>query len=125
MFDANRHQTLSNHTELIKNNLHVAKSFVFDRMDLPNERTAEGLQPGEGRVVRHDGRTVAVCRTTDGQHHHVAAACTHMGCIVAWNDAETSWDCPCHGSRFGLDGDVLTGPGTRCLEEADDSVRPS
>jgi Rieske Fe-S protein len=39
-----------------------------------------------------------------------SATCTHMGCLVSWNGAERSWDCPCHGSRFGDDGGVLGGP---------------
>ena len=121
VFDANRHHTLSSHAELVKDNLHVARRFASDRLSLPDDGAAEGLQPGEGRVVRHDGRPVAVCRTADGQHHRVAATCTHLGCIVAWNDAETSWDCPCHGSRFGPDGQVLTGPATRPLASTDQS----
>jgi Rieske Fe-S protein len=50
--------------------------------------------------------------------HSVSARCTHLGCIVSWNNAERSWDCPCHGSRFGVDGDVLQGPAVKPLPPA-------
>jgi Rieske Fe-S protein len=57
-----------------------------------------------------DGETVAGYRDDGGQLHAVSAACTHMGCIVGWNETDRTWDCPCHGSRFELDGSVIHGP---------------
>lgn len=69
---------------------------------------------GQGRVVRRGGRPVAVC-TVDGVTHEVSGVCTHLGGIVAWNDAERSWDCPLHGSRFDADGRRLEGPATADL----------
>jgi Rieske Fe-S protein len=57
-----------------------------------------------------------VYRDDSGQPHALAATCTHLGCIVGFNDAERTWDCPCHGSRFGIDGTVLNGPAVRPLE---------
>ena len=66
--------------------------------------------PGEARVVRQGGRPVAISRDEDGTARAVSAVCTHMGCIVEWNDAEKSWDCPCHGSRFDQSGEVIEGP---------------
>jgi glycine/D-amino acid oxidase-like deaminating enzyme len=56
-------------------------------------------------------------RDTTGRLHAVSATCTHLGCTVAFNDAEGSWDCPCHGSRFDPDGSVLHGPATQPLPE--------
>ncbi|HET6399660.1 MAG TPA: FAD-dependent oxidoreductase, partial [Candidatus Thermoplasmatota archaeon] len=76
------------------------------------------LQPGEGRVMDAGVHKVAVCRDRDGQLHSVVARCSHMGCIVSWNTAEQSWDCPCHGSRFAPSGAVLRGPATKPLEPA-------
>lgn len=73
------------------------------------------VEPGTGRVVELEGERAAVYREEDGAVHAVSAACTHMGCVVAWNAAERSWDCPCHGSRFAVDGSVLEGPATRPL----------
>ena len=57
----------------------------------------------------------AVSRDDDGALYAVSAICTHLGCVVRWNDAERSWDCPCHGSRFARDGSVLQGPATEPL----------
>jgi Rieske Fe-S protein len=54
----------------------------------------------------------------------VSARCTHLGCIVAFNDAETAWECPCHGSRFGVDGSVLQGPANRALERKELPATP-
>jgi glycine/D-amino acid oxidase-like deaminating enzyme/nitrite reductase/ring-hydroxylating ferredoxin subunit len=77
------------------------------------------LAPGEGDIVRHKGRRVAAYRDPGGHVHAVSHRCTHLGCELAWNPAELSWDCPCHGSRFGTDGSVLTGPATKPLERRD------
>lgn len=79
--------------------------------------------PGQGVVVPSTRRPVAVCTTPDGRRHAVSATCTHLGCTVAWNAAETSWDCPCHGSRFAPDGTVLDGPTARPLRPVDDPTR--
>ncbi|WP_255767553.1 Rieske 2Fe-2S domain-containing protein [Haladaptatus halobius] len=54
-------------------------------------------------------------RDEDGTVHPVSAVCTHIGCLVDWNDGEQSWDCPCHGSRFDCDGEVLDGPANSAL----------
>jgi Rieske Fe-S protein len=67
-------------------------------------------------VVRRGLEVVAVSRGRDGSLRAVSAACTHLGCVVAWNGAEESWDCPCHGSRFSPDGEVLHGPAVAPLE---------
>jgi nitrite reductase/ring-hydroxylating ferredoxin subunit len=61
-------------------------------------------------VLRRGARLLAVHRDHSGELHARSAVCTHIGCIVRWNGLERSWDCPCHGSRFGVDGEVLNGP---------------
>lgn len=73
---------------------------------------------GEGKVVGGPLHPVATCRTRDGRLHAVSARCTHLGCLVGWNQVEESWDCPCHGSRFAADGTVLEGPAVTDLEPA-------
>ena len=68
-------------------------------------------------IVRVDGDTVAGYRDDGGALHAVSPACSHMGCFLHWNDAERTWDCPCHGSRFTFDGAVIEGPATANLEQ--------
>jgi len=70
---------------------------------------------GEATVIRSDGRPYGVYRDEDGEVHAVSAVCPHMNCVVHWNDAERTWDCPCHGSRFDYDGEVLSGPAVEDL----------
>jgi glycine/D-amino acid oxidase-like deaminating enzyme/nitrite reductase/ring-hydroxylating ferredoxin subunit len=86
----------------------VSRSLVGDyvRSTFPEEE----LRPGQGRVVGGPFHPRAECVTADGVRHEVSARCTHMGCLVRWNTQEESWDCPCHGSRFAPDGEVLEGP---------------
>lgn len=76
------------------------------------------IGPGEGGIVTTGDQKVAVYRAPDGAVTTVSATCTHMGCTVRWNPAETTWDCPCHGSRFAPTGEVLNGPAERPLPPA-------
>ncbi|MDB5797401.1 MAG: FAD-dependent oxidoreductase [Paucimonas sp.] len=80
--------------------------------------SAAEIPPGEGAIVREGLRRLAVYRDDDGGLHALSSACTHLGCSVAWNSAEKSWDCPCHGSRFDTDGEVLHGPASHALAPA-------
>jgi glycine/D-amino acid oxidase-like deaminating enzyme/nitrite reductase/ring-hydroxylating ferredoxin subunit len=79
----------------------------------------DAVAPGEGRVVGSGLGQTAVYRDESGTTHAVSARCTHLGCIVSWNGAERTWDCPCHGSRFGVDGQVVQGPAVAPLAPAD------
>jgi glycine/D-amino acid oxidase-like deaminating enzyme/nitrite reductase/ring-hydroxylating ferredoxin subunit len=117
LYDPRRLHPLTEAKPFIKANLDVARRFIGDRVrpttyaDSPVD-----LAPGRGAVIRIDGDRRAVYRDAAGGLRAVSARCTHLGCIVAFNDAEKSWDCPCHGSRFGTDGRVLNGPATAPLE---------
>ena len=73
-------------------------------------RPMESLRPGEGAVFATDEGKLAVCRDRNGTLHSCSAVCTHLACDVAWNTAEQTWDCPCHGSRFSPEGKVINGP---------------
>jgi Rieske Fe-S protein len=74
------------------------------------------LKRNEGKILKLDGKKVAAYCDADGQVTQLSAVCTHLGCIVHWNEAETSWDCPCHGSRFDVTGKVLAGPAETPLQ---------
>jgi Rieske Fe-S protein len=82
--------------------------------------TLKEIRPGCGAVVRDGLTKVAVYRDENGNVHRRSAVCTHVGCIVEWNDMEKSWDCPCHGSRFDPYGKVLNGPAYQELKNVDD-----
>jgi glycine/D-amino acid oxidase-like deaminating enzyme/nitrite reductase/ring-hydroxylating ferredoxin subunit len=83
--------------------------------------------PGTAAVVRRGSHPIASYRDPDGVLHELSAACTHLGCIVRFNANETSWDCPCHGSRFSVDGAVLEGPATSPLQRWEEpaQVKPA
>jgi Rieske Fe-S protein len=79
----------------------------------------EDIRPGSGAIMGWGPHKVAVYRDAQGLAHTRSAVCPHLGCIVGWNDAEKSWDCPCHGSRFDPYGQVVNGPATSDLGPAD------
>jgi glycine/D-amino acid oxidase-like deaminating enzyme/nitrite reductase/ring-hydroxylating ferredoxin subunit len=89
--------------------------FYFFADRLRKRAPATAPKPGEGRVVGDGLAQKAVYRDDSGKLHSLSARCTHLGCIVSWNAAERSWDCPCHGSRFGVDGAVVQGPAVNPL----------
>jgi Rieske Fe-S protein len=100
---------------LYKEGLEQAAHLVKDRFR--GAGNVADVAPGEGRIVGRPGDQTAVYRDPQGEVHAISARCTHLGCIVSWNPAETSWDCPCHGSRFSVDGEVIQGPAVRNLEK--------
>jgi glycine/D-amino acid oxidase-like deaminating enzyme/nitrite reductase/ring-hydroxylating ferredoxin subunit len=83
-------------------------------------KSPDDLSPGEAGIVSHSDGEWATYVDQDGAQHAVSPTCTHMGCLVSFNSAEKAWECPCHGSRFGLDGAVLQGPATRPLKRRPD-----
>jgi Rieske Fe-S protein len=103
----------------LEENLRIGWRFVADR--LRGRGTVEDVPRGGGRVVREGREQVAVHRDLQGHLHRLSARCTHLGCIVSWNDTEKSWDCPCHGGRFHATGEVLYGPPVADLERKDES----
>lgn len=102
--------------ESLKQNLEVGTHWIGDRIkglfDSPQK-----LERGEAKVTTADGNRVAAYRDETGELHMVSAVCPHLGCIVDWNEAEKSWDCPCHGSRFSCDGEILHGPAVNKLKQ--------
>ncbi|MEW6475751.1 MAG: FAD-dependent oxidoreductase [Actinomycetota bacterium] len=117
-FDSTRLDPKGEVRKVVTENLDVAKRFVGDRLRARTAPPASGLAAGEAGLCELDGQRVAAFRDEAGRLHAVSPRCTHLGCLVDWNTAERSWDCPCHGSRFTPDGSVLQGPAVRPLEPA-------
>lgn len=90
--------------------------FIGDRLRPGEAGSASEVAAGEGRVVRSGASRRGVFRDEGGAIHSVSLRCTHLGCLLRFNPAERSWDCPCHGSRFDVDGEVLEGPAVKPLE---------
>jgi Rieske Fe-S protein len=81
-------------------------------------RTVEEIRPGMGAVICRGSSKFAVSRDDKCRLHLCSAVCSHLGCIVAWNSTERTWDCPCHGSRFTPDGKLLNEPAVGPLDKA-------
>jgi nitrite reductase/ring-hydroxylating ferredoxin subunit len=94
----------------------VAGHLIGDRMRTLRPADASTLQPGEGGIVEFDGHKVAAFRDDNGHLSAVSPICKHVGCLVSFNRAEHTWDCPCHGSRYTTDGQVIQGPSTSDLK---------
>jgi Rieske Fe-S protein len=96
--------------------VNFAKRFARARLTKPEATPVSEIAPGQAKVISVDGARVAAYRDETGTMHAVSAVCTHLGCLIEFNRAEKTWDCPCHGSRFDCDGHVIHGPAQRGLE---------
>ena len=112
--------------EYVKENVTFPKHLVQDRFQRADGDRFREVHAGEGKILRVGKEKLAVFRDNSGACHALSPVCTHMGCHVKWNNAESSWDCPCHGSRFDArTGEVLNGPATVGLEAKPIENRPS
>lgn len=110
LFSPGRKKIVGGAWDYVKENKDYPYYLVRDRFAGAEARSLRAVKRGEGRILEHNGEQVAASRTDDGTVTMVSALCTHMGCLVDWNEAERTWDCPCHGSRFRPDGAVIGGP---------------
>jgi nitrite reductase/ring-hydroxylating ferredoxin subunit len=106
---------------LAREGLSASWRFVADRVRAALPHRARDVAPDSGVVTSRRGQPIALYRDPSGELHRLSARCTHMGCVVQWNDLEKTWDCPCHGGRYHRTGKVLYGPPTRDLERADEA----
>jgi nitrite reductase/ring-hydroxylating ferredoxin subunit len=114
LYSATRITPVASAVDYVTENVDFPKYLVLDRLTRADveEGTSESVRPGEGGIFTVNGKKAAICRDREGRLHQLSPVCTHLGCDVRWNDAEATWDCPCHGSRFGPDGRVINGPAT-------------
>ena len=109
LFDVDR-KKIGSAWNYIKENADYPYYLIRDRFAGTNGRSLRGIRRGHGKVIEYQGQSVAAYRSENGALTVKSATCTHLGCLVSWNAAERSWDCPCHGSRFSVDGRVIGGP---------------
>jgi glycine/D-amino acid oxidase-like deaminating enzyme/nitrite reductase/ring-hydroxylating ferredoxin subunit len=116
LFDPNRIKPVAGFKNFVKEAADVVGKLV--KAMVPKERLEElvELAPGEGRIVKYEGETIALYKDDDGNLHALSPDCTHINCTVGWNASEKTWDCPCHGSRYSADGEMLTAPARKDLQ---------
>jgi glycine/D-amino acid oxidase-like deaminating enzyme/nitrite reductase/ring-hydroxylating ferredoxin subunit len=116
LFAPGRIKPVAGFTEFVKENADVVAQFFGKRFSKSQLTSLADIAPGEGKVVKYEGESLALYKDEGGELHAINPVCTHAKCIVGWNSAEKSWDCPCHGARYSIDGVVLTGPARKGLE---------
>jgi len=115
-FDPNRIKLVAGFSNFVKEAADVV-GLLGKKLLIPSDKLDEltGIAPGEAKVVRYEGQTIAVYKDEAGEIYALNSACTHIKCEVVWNNAERTWDCPCHGSRFSYTGEMLTAPARKDL----------
>ena len=117
IFSPARIKPIDGFTEFVKENADAAYHFVADRFNIHETDSLKRLKPDSGNVVEVNGQKIAAYRDSAGKIHALSPVCTHAKCIVNWNQEEKSWDCPCHGARYDINGEVLTGPARKELQQ--------
>jgi glycine/D-amino acid oxidase-like deaminating enzyme/nitrite reductase/ring-hydroxylating ferredoxin subunit len=116
LFNPSRFNANPSVKNFVVQNANVAKELVSGKLGIVYTE-ADELEKDSGSVVKHYGKRAGAYRDPEGNLHLVDTTCTHMGCEVEWNEGERTWDCPCHGSRFGYDGNVIEGPAQEALKK--------
>lgn len=117
LLSPSRMKPVASFENFITHNAEVVKHFITDRIAADKIKELVEISNGEGRIVNYEGTKIALYKEESGRLTALSPVCTHAKCIVQWNDAEKSWDCPCHGSRFNVEGKVLNGPADQPLKK--------
>jgi glycine/D-amino acid oxidase-like deaminating enzyme/nitrite reductase/ring-hydroxylating ferredoxin subunit len=123
LFDLRRKNIADGLWDYLRENKDYPYYLIRDRVAGDDVKSLDEVPRNEGRVLTIKGKRVAAFRSFDGNISVRSAICTHMGCVVHWNTAEKTWDCPCHGSRFAPSGRVLSGPAERALGPVEQAVK--
>jgi Rieske Fe-S protein len=110
LFEPGRKALTRGAWDYVKENVDYPYYMMRGRFAGAEAESLESVGHGQGKIVERHGAKVAAYRDLDGVVSLRSANCTHMGCVVGWNTAERTWDCPCHGSRFKPSGEVISGP---------------
>jgi glycine/D-amino acid oxidase-like deaminating enzyme/nitrite reductase/ring-hydroxylating ferredoxin subunit len=119
IYDPGRTNPVNSAKRFIKENINVAGQLIKDYPFKGEVGELNEIEPGQGKLIKIEGNNYAAYRNYDGKTVVTSAICPHLGCVVHWNNSEKSWDCPCHGSRFAPDGEVLEGPSYEGLKKMD------
>lgn len=117
LFSPSRITPIAGFSEFVKENVTVAADFIKDKLFIERISSLAEINDGEAKVVQYEGDSYAIYRENGGRLHLLKSTCPHAKCEVRWNSAEISWDCPCHGSRFSINGKVLTAPSVNDLQK--------
>lgn len=121
LYSPRRFTPMKSARNFLKENLNVAGRYVKDYTQSPPLKNLSELAPDEGGLVELADGKMAAYRDRNSRLHLLSPVCTHLKCIVHWNRAERSWDCPCHGSRFDYDGRVIEGPALLPLQRQNEA----
>jgi len=110
LYDAGRVKPFASIRNFLSENIDYPSHLIGDRLTPAQASDVSQLRENEGAIIRIGAKKVAVYRDPEGELHLLSPVCPHLGCYVQWNEAEKSWDCPCHGSRFDPYGKLLNGP---------------
>jgi len=116
LLDPNRIKPIAGFSNFITHNTGVISNYAGKLFSADKLIELADLAPGEARIVRYEGKKIGLYKDEKGNLHAVNPVCTHLKCEVAWNGAEHSWDCPCHGARYDCTGKVIGGPADLPLE---------
>lgn len=117
LFSPSRMKPVAGFTDFVKENADVAYHFISDRFSAKDIQSLNEIPLDAGAVVEYNNEKLAIYKDAAGEIHALNPVCTHAKCIVNWNGSEKSWDCPCHGARYGINGEVLTGPANKGLQK--------
>ena len=115
IYNSNRFKPIKNRGEVKNMVKQVFHSFVSNRTKIPEE-SLESIKKDNGGILKINGTAVGIYKNKDGQIFAVNPTCTHLGCLLTWNNLDKTWDCPCHGSRFDYHGKNLYDPAFKDLE---------
>lgn len=119
LFKPSRVKPIAGFTSFVKENADVAYTMISDKIFIEKLSSMTEIADDSGKIVKYEDDNFAIYKEKGGKLHIVKSTCPHAKCEVRWNGAEKSWDCPCHGSRFGINGNLLNAPALSDLPRID------
>ncbi len=115
VFDSLRLKPIKNRVELKNMGSQVFKSFISNRIQIPEEQISK-IKNDNGAIIKIQNKSVGIYKDVDGKVYAINPTCTHLGCLLTWNNLDKTWDCPCHGSRYNFKGHNIYDPAFKNLK---------